>query len=145
MRRAVALLFAVLAIAAPAHARDAVERLELSIREVTTDGRWVEGDVSGVYRFVVVDGADGRTARLHVQWLATPTGFPTGLVASAEILEISELKVDVADIEVDGRDDTRFVVRFEAIDPDGHGATPLELVATSPGRYSLLKSRRDRP
>lgn len=138
-----ALVFAFLVVSMPVRASEPhpVHGLDLSVREVTIEGTWRTGDVPGVYRIVIATQPDGRTAQLFIQWLAAPTGTIVRMVESAEILEVSEMAVDIGNVEIEAPAENRLIMRFDVIDHDGHGALRLELTAEMPGRYRLVKTR----
>jgi hypothetical protein len=138
-----ALVFTCLVVSLPVRAAEphSVHGLDLSVRDVTIDGTWRTADVPGVYRIVIATQPDGRTAQLFIQWLAAPTGTVVRLVESVEIVEVSELAVDIGNVEIEAAAENRLIVRFDAIDHDGHGALRLELTAEMPGRYRLVKTR----
>jgi len=134
-----ALLLAVtIAFVPPASAdsvSDGVATIPGGVEDVRIAGTWQAEGKSGVYRMIIArTGGDAVTARLFVQWVAYGEAGEATLEDSMEIVEVSDLGLDIVDYisESDAEGLTAFI---ETIDPQGSGNEQFELFVFAPDDY----------
>ncbi len=114
---------------------DQVRAIPGGIEDVSIGGSWQDGDRNGAYRVVVTRASgDKVTARLFIQWIAYGDAGQATVADSIEIVELTELGIDIANLSTE-TDSDGLSVFVDTMNDAGDMGETYELHVFSPTDY----------